>query len=178
MRRPLLLMVVLGFGISIISSGRFTLRLIVDGALSFAFAPVCELAAFAVVYSTGRRTLPFAKAVDRFFAGNTPWLWWLFGIMLATAVLPVRQHGHLLPALLVACLLPIAFSIAFDLRFMRDVMGRTRGRARVDIVVQRIIAWSAATAYFFGLASSPRTFLYLFVEIRDTIAWSVAELFT
>jgi hypothetical protein len=31
---------------------------------------------------------------------------------------------------------------------------------------------------FFGLASSPRTFLYLFVEIRDTIAWSVAELFT
>jgi hypothetical protein len=176
LRRPLLLALILGFGISLIASGRFTARLIVDGALSFAFVPVCELAGFAVVYRTGRRSLPFAEASDRFFAGNTPWLWWLLGIMIAAAVLPVLQHGHLLPALLIASLVPIAFSVAFDLRFFREALGRTRGRARADVMLQRIISWSAATAYFIGLATTPRDFLYWFVEMWDVIAWSAAEL--
>ena len=65
-RRPLLLALSLGFGISLIVSGRFTVRLIADGALSFAFVPLAELAGFALVYRFGPRTLPFAGAVDGF----------------------------------------------------------------------------------------------------------------
>jgi hypothetical protein len=80
-RRPLLLALVLGFAISLIVSGRFTVRLIADGALSFAFVPLAELAGLALVYYLGRRVLPFAQAVDRFFSGNTAWLWWLLAIM-------------------------------------------------------------------------------------------------
>mgnify|MGYP003399930456 CR=1 FL=1 len=70
-RRPLLLALVLGFGISLIVSGRFTVRLIADGALSFAFVPLAELAGFALVYRFGHRTLSFAEAVDGFFAGRS-----------------------------------------------------------------------------------------------------------
>jgi hypothetical protein len=174
-RRPLLLMLLLGYGVSLIASGRFTLRLVVDGALSFAFVPLCEFAGLAVVYRLRRPTLSFAEAVDRFFAGNTPWLWWFLGVLIAAAVLPVRQHGHLLPALLVAAVLPIVLSVFIDVRFFRDVMGSTRGQARLDVTLQRVISWSAATAYFLGLAITSRDFLYLFVEMWEQIVWSVKE---
>ena len=44
----------LGFGVSLHASGRFTLRLIVDGTLSFAFVPLSQLIAFAVVHRIQR----------------------------------------------------------------------------------------------------------------------------
>ena len=175
-RRPLLLALVLGFGISLIVTGRFTVRLIADGALSFAFVPLAELAGFALVYRFGHRTLSFAEAVDGFFAGNTPWLWWLLGIMTATVVLPVLQHGGLLAPLLLASPIPIVLSVRHDLRFFRDALGATRGRARIDVSLQRIVSWSAATAYFFAVAITSRDFFYLFVEMWDLIVGWASEL--
>ena len=55
-RRPLLLAFRLGCGVSIVASGRFTLRLIVDGTVSFAFVPLCELIAFVIVHRLPRGT--------------------------------------------------------------------------------------------------------------------------
>ena len=175
-RRPLLLTLVLGFGISMIVSGRFTVRLIVDGALSFVFVPLCELVAFAVVYHLRRASLPFPHAVDRFFAGNTPWLGWLMAIMLAAALLPVTRQAPLLAPMLITAAIPIVLSVRFDLRFCRDVLGRTRSRAMVDVALLRMIAWSGATAYFFGVAITRRDFFHLFVEMWDLIAGWVGEL--
>ena len=62
LRRPLLLAFVLGCGVSLLASGRFTPRLVVDGTLSFAFVPVCELIAYAIVYRLQRGSRPFAQA--------------------------------------------------------------------------------------------------------------------
>lgn len=83
LRRPLLLAFVLGCGISILASGRLTLRLIVDGMLSFAFVPACQLAGLAAVYRARRAPLTFSEAADRFFEGNSPWLWLLVATMAA-----------------------------------------------------------------------------------------------
>ena len=163
--RPLLLALFLGFGVSLLTSGRFTLRLIVDGALSFAFVPLCEFAGFVAVYRVTVTSPPLSQAVDRFFAGNTPWLWWLLSIMVAASLLPAERHGSLMAPILLSAPIPIALSLALDLRFFRDVMGRTTGRAVFDLALQRIIAWSAATAYFLGVAITTRDFLYLFVEM-------------
>src|SRR5262245_20165683 len=80
-RRPLLLMLVLGCAVSLGVSGRLTIRLLLDGALSFAFIPLSQLAGFALVYRLRPPALPFADAVDRFFAGNTVWLWWWLAFM-------------------------------------------------------------------------------------------------
>jgi hypothetical protein len=169
------LALMLGCAVSLISSGRFTIRLIIDGALSFAFVPICGLAGLGVVYVMRRPARPFAETVDRFFAGYTPWLWWLLAGMTATAMLPVLQHGHLLPALLVASLIPIVLSVVVDLRFFREAIGSTRSQARVDLVIQRLVSWSAATAYFIGIAITSRDFFYLFVEMWEAIVWSVRE---
>ena len=36
--------------------------------------------------------------------------------------------------------------------------------------MQRAVAWSAATAYFFGVALTTRDFLYTFVEMGQEIS--------
>ena len=185
-RRPLLLAFTLGCGVSMLASGRFTLRLVVDGALSFAFVPLCGLVAYAIVYRLQRGTPQvvgpastsanatadkeaghYAEAVDRYFAGNTPWLWWLVALMAAAAILPVRTTD-LLAIALTTWVIPIALSVRFDWRLFRTA-GRTRALAVADIVLQRAIAWTLATAYFFGIASSSRDFFYLFVEMKDMV---------
>jgi hypothetical protein len=167
LRRPLLLAFVLGCGVSMLASGRFTLRVIVDGTLSYAFVPLCELVAYAVVYKLQRDTGPFEQAADRYFAGNSPWLWWLVALMTAAAILPVRTTDVLSIAL-ITWVIPIAFSVRFDWQFFRRA-GRTRALVVADIVLQRAIAWTLATAYFFGIASSSRDFFYLFVEMKDMV---------
>ena len=167
LRRSIFLAFTLGCGVSMLASGRFTLRLIVDGTLSFAFVPLCELAGYAIVYRLQRGTRPFAQAADRYLAGNTSWLWWLVALMAAAAILPVRTTD-LLSIALVTWMIPIALSVRLDWRFFRRG-GRTRALAVTDIVVQRAIAWTLASAYFFGIASSSRDFFYLFVEMKDMV---------
>ena len=69
-----LLLFVLGCGLSAAATGRFTLRLIVDGMLSFAFVPAITIALLAVIGRPSPSRLPFARAIDVFFAGYAGWL--------------------------------------------------------------------------------------------------------
>lgn len=167
-RRPLLIAFVLGCGVSLLASGRFTARLIVDGALSFAFVPLCQLAAFAVVHRLQRSQRPFSQAADRYFAGNTPWLWWMVGLLVVSAMLPAVRAGSVLALMLITAPIPVALSVRADWRLFR-ADGRTRGQAAMDIALERTIAWTLATAYFLGLAITSRDFFYLFVEAGQAI---------
>jgi hypothetical protein len=159
----------LGCGVSLLASGRFTLRLIADGAVSFAFVPACELIAFAVVHRVQRASRPFTQAADRYLAGNAAWLWWMLALMTVITLLPARRLGSLLAPILFTAPIPIALSVRFDWRFFRGE-GRTRRQAVLDILLQRAIGWSLATAYFLGVALTTRDFFYTFVEMRDEIA--------
>jgi hypothetical protein len=150
-----------------LASGRFTLRLIVDGTVSFAFVPLSELVAYAIVHRLQRGTRRFAEDADRYFSGHTPWLWWLVALMTASAILPVRTTD-LLAIALVTWVIPIALSVWLDWRFFRSA-GRTRALAVTDIVLQRAVAWPLATGYFFGIATTRRDFFYLFVEMKDMV---------
>ena len=74
-KRALLFLLVMGCVVSAAASGRISARLILDGAISFAFIPIFQIAAFALVYRFRRRAagaLPFARASDQFFAGDFP----------------------------------------------------------------------------------------------------------
>ena len=64
-RRPLFLAFVLGCGVSMLGSGRLTLRLIADGALSFAFVPLAELLGFVIAYSKSRPATSAKATVAR-----------------------------------------------------------------------------------------------------------------
>ena len=176
LRRPLLVAFVLGCAVSVLASGRFTLRLIVDGTLSMAFVPACQILGLAAVFPFRRTQVPFAEAVDRFFAGNTVWLAWMFVFIVLGAVLPVTEQDLDGPFLISSCV-PILWSVAVDRRFFADVMGRTGWGAAVDIAIERLVAWLAAMLYFLGVAVDGRfgEMFYLFVEIWDAIvAWSAS----
>jgi hypothetical protein len=110
-RRPLWLAFVFGCLVSAAASGRFSVRLIGDGALSFAFVPAFEVAALAIVCRTGvRARLPFAEAVDRFFAGNRPWLVWMTIVAAVFSVVPPRSVGPLVKPELFGSVVPLVSS--------------------------------------------------------------------
>ena len=46
----------------------------------------------------------------------------------------------------------------------------------MDILLQRAIGWSLATAYFLGLAITSRDFFYLFVEAGQAISTWIREI--
>jgi hypothetical protein len=153
LRKPLLLMLVLGLGVSAAASGRFTARLIVDGALSLAFLPAIEVAALAVVNARGtRRRLPFAEAVDRFLAGNEPWLVWLICVTIVSVTVPPRQIGAWLPWVASTAMVPFGLSVRLDVRFFSDVCHRSPREAITDLLLNRAIGWPLGVAYFFGIA--------------------------
>ena len=95
-RRPFLLLLVLGCLVSALSSGRFAPRLVLDGALSFAFIPLAEVLALAAVlgFSTEPR-IRWSRAVDLFCVGNAPWLVWMVLLAMAAAA----NHGDVVELL-------------------------------------------------------------------------------
>jgi hypothetical protein len=152
-RRPLLFLLFLGCSVSLMVSGRFTLRLVVDGAISFAFVPAFCLAGLAVVCRLGARTArSFASVADAFFAGFTPWLVWLIVAGGVLGVVPPRAFGSWFSPLLIAGALPVIWSLRIDWRFFQDTLGRSPRQALRDLAVHRAIEWIGIVAYFLGVA--------------------------
>jgi hypothetical protein len=156
LRRPLLLLLVMASVVSIETSGRFTLRLIADGAISFAFVPFFEVLSLGVVYRHEPREMPFARAVDLFFARQWPWLFWLAAFATLRAVSTPMQAGAPPPIvfdLVLASLVPAAAVSAWiDLRYFRDVLPG-RGSAIRSLLLQRGIGWFCTLGYFLGVAA-------------------------
>lgn len=142
---------------SSLASGRFSVRLIFDGAVSFAFIPVLEVAALAVVYWRATRRdvrppLSFTRAVDVFLHGNTPWLIWLAAVATLGAFIAPRQAGWWFWPVLTSAVIPVAWSVRIDLQFFRQTLQRSRRSAVLDIVMNRAVSWTLAIAYFLGIA--------------------------
>jgi hypothetical protein len=147
LRGPVLNAFVLGWAISMIVTSTLVPRLVIDGAISFLFVPVIQVLAFAVVYRRTRRHVEFAEAADRFFATNTPWLLWLFGLGLWCVLQSPRDAAlWSLTEILVAlgALIPV---MAWSWWLERDLL-----RVRESLVF-RAIAWPAVLIYFLGIAT-------------------------
>src|SRR5256885_3015965 len=76
-RRPLWLLLAIGSTVSILAGGRLTARLVLDGAISFAFIPLFEIAALAVVARRMPQRVAFSRAVDLLFTASGPWIVWM-----------------------------------------------------------------------------------------------------
>jgi hypothetical protein len=152
LRRPLLLAFVLGCAVSLMTSGRLTLRLAAPATIYWSFVPLCEIGSLALV-SRGRK-ISFAETIDRFCAGHTAWLLWLIVFAAFWAFVPPvdawRWAGNRL--WMPSAWLVLAWSAYVDFGFFRRVLGRSRARAWRDLLAQRLLCWAAALAIF--LASS------------------------
>lgn len=152
-RRPLLFLLFIGCLVSLLASGRITVRLIVDGAISFAFVPAFCLAGLAVVWRLGpRAALPFARVVDAFFAGFTPWLLWMIVAGAVFGIVPPRAFSPWFYPVLIAGAVPLVWSLGIDWRFFRETLGRSPRQALRDLAIHRGIEWIGGVAYFLGMA--------------------------
>ena len=154
LRKPLLFLLVIATGASLTGGGRLSLRLLLDTSVALAIIPVIQVVAFSVVYWTGRRRLGLSSAVDGFFSGSGPW----FAAITVVAAFgafasPIAAAQWFSRIGTMAFLAAIVLSVRLDFAYVRDGLGRTRQRAAVDVVVQRVIAWSVTVAYFIVTAS-------------------------
>jgi hypothetical protein len=146
-------LLVLGCTVSLGVSGRFSLRLIADGAASFTFLPIFCVAGFSTAYFISReRPLPFARALDLFLTGLLPWLLWLIALGTICTIVPPRRLGPWIGPLEVSLAVPAIWSAVLDFHFFREVMARTPRAATWDLLVYRAVAWGGSTAYFLGIA--------------------------
>ena len=157
LRRPLLLLFAMGLLLSLGSSGRLSVRTLADGMISFAFLPATQIAALAVVYLRGDRLVPFARVVDAFFVSHAPWLLWIlvFSVWILPRTAEQMSTMSFKGSLVVvgSLVVPACWAWYLDLQFFRVVLPRASGRAGIDLLTQRVIAWTASLGYFFGIAA-------------------------
>jgi hypothetical protein len=158
-KRALLFLLVMGCVVSAAASGRISARLILDGAISFAFVPIFQIAAFALVYrfrtSTQRRAPTansFARASEQFLAGDVPWLLWLVAVAAFLGIRPPRVSAGWFLTIVATAIVPAILVARLDFRFFRHGLGATSREAARSVIAHRAIAWTLAITYFFGIA--------------------------
>jgi hypothetical protein len=155
-RRPLLVAVVLGCTMSLITSASLTLHLAGPATFYWGFVPLAEIAALAAVCRRTRRTGPFGRTVDLFFAGHGPWLFWLIGLCgIWSFVPPIQAYDFTRVWLYGAGAIVIVWSAYIDFCFFRFAMGKKPARAGGDLLVQRLVSWTIVVAVFGGPAIVP-----------------------
>jgi hypothetical protein len=154
MRRPLLLVFAMGMLLSVASSTRVSLRVVVDSMISFAFVPIIEILAVGIVYLRCDRRVPFTRAVDLFFVSNSPWLLWILGFCIwQAATSPTRMSQTTALALVASLLVPAAWAAYIDLQYFRTVITRGDRTAGFDVITTRLVGWLGVLGYFFGIAA-------------------------
>ena len=157
-RGPISFLFVFGCVISLLASGRLTIRLVADGMVSFAFIPVFEVIALAVVVrrttgaDRGRAAVPFARAVDLFFAGELPWVLWVIAVGTVCAVVPPRELGPWIQPAMASSFVPLIWSIWIDFHFFREAARLPPTSAYRRLIAHRLMTWTAIVAYFLGIA--------------------------
>ena len=150
--RPLFFAFTFGCVISLLASGRLTLRLVATGTLYAALIPLVEIAVVAILWR-GARAIRFARAVDLFFMGHGPWIAWL---LILSAVWSFFQPtpAFAFTRLWFYAALPVAVWSAYvDLCFFRFALQyRQAGRA---LIFERLFCWVPALIIFGGSAVLP-----------------------
>jgi hypothetical protein len=154
-RRPLLTALILGCAVSLVTSGRLTVRLVGPASLYGCFVPLLEVASLATVWRPGRQSVSFSRASDLFFASHGPIQLWLVAFSAIWAFVPPFQAFAWLGHLWVwagSATLMLAWSGHSDYWFFRCVLERPPAAAMRGLVQQRLLCWSGIVLFF--LASS------------------------
>src|ERR1035438_2111170 len=127
-RRPLLVAAVFGCAVSLMTSGRLSLRLAAPATLYWSFVLLLEIAGLAAVWPWKRSPLSFARAIDLFFVSNTPWSLWFTAFAAAWGFFPPARvfawTGNPWPWYASALAVGL-WSACLDFRFFRAIPGRT-----------------------------------------------------
>ena len=138
LRRPLLVVLILCCGISVLASGRLSLHLLGSTAIYWTFVPLTGMVGLAAV----ERPWPAAATVDRFFAGYAPWLLWMtaFTAFVSTGSNMVMGPDAYLFWELAACAV-LLWSCWIDYRFFGSAW---------KLALHRAVSWTLFGTIFAG----------------------------
>lgn len=148
-RRPLLVAVALGSMVSMLASGALTARIVLSATTYWTFVPIAEALALLVV--AGRRLERGSRsaAIDTFFAGHGPWTLFMIAVTgVLTFVSPALWWTLLTGALIVGMAIVMLWSASIDFWFFRTALSASRAGAIRDVLVHRLLTWTAVFAVF------------------------------
>lgn len=148
LRRPVLVAAVLGCSMSLLTHGYLSPGLAASSAIAWCYVPLAEIAGLAVAWRAAGRAIGWPRAVDLFFAGHAPWLFWMIlcaGFWIPAADLPSL---HASPVLAGSMLLILMWSAYIDLQFFRHAAGFSRPVRY--LLLQRCVTWGLFLGIFGG----------------------------
>ena len=151
LRRPLFQALFFGGIVSLSTSQRFTLRLILGGAVAWAFVPLLQVVSVTVIRRVlARGAFARSRVVDLYFMGQGPWLLWLLAWTAVATALPVPQAHALtgtwaLPLSLAAAAL---WSGTVRVAFFREVLALRGLRVLGALLLHIGITWGAVVLFF------------------------------
>lgn len=141
LRRPLVVLVVIGTAVPIMAVQRVTLTLLAASMVSFSFVIAIQLlVGAAIVASAGSRQVGFPRALDLWFAGHLPYSLWLLMVAAVFASLP---YGSL-DGLVLLAVMPAAWTAVIVAAFCRQVLGTSRAGARWRAAAHFVLTWAIA----------------------------------
>lgn len=152
--RVAFLLLVIGVGVSILTTGRLVLHHVVGSMLAWCFAPAIQLVAASVgVHLTAPKGRDLRRLLSIYLVGNGPWLVLFallpFAMVLAPdkdAVVRVGLERGVVPFAVFAAL---AYGVFLTFAFHRSTIGASRGRAALATLVDLILK-TVLTLVWFG----------------------------
>jgi hypothetical protein len=156
LRRPLLLCIVLSYGISMLVAGTVTARLALTAVLTWSYVPLVEVLGLLLVTWRARDRPPSSVTIDAFFVGHAPFTLFMLLLTFTISSLPVELRWSALigPALWLAMFV-LAWSAYVDVCFFRYVMHMPTGRAAGMAIGWRLITWTVVFGVFAMASSTP-----------------------
>ena len=139
LRRPAVVLVVIGTAVPIMAVQRITLTLLAESMVSFGFTVAIQLMVGAIIVaSAGSRQVSFPRALDLWFAGHAPYSLWLLTV---AAVFASRPYGSL-DGLIVLAAIPAAWTAVIVAAFCRQVLGTRSAGARWRAAAHFVLIWA------------------------------------
>jgi hypothetical protein len=143
LRRPFLVLVVIGVSMALSATRHVTLSLVVSTTVIWSVVVLAQAAiALAVIPRVSK--VSRARAFDLFFASHVPWsLWLLFDAAWAPAML-----GRPAMPLWFAAVPPLVLTPRMIAAFFRQVCGMDRRRAAIRTLLQQALSWALLIALY------------------------------
>jgi hypothetical protein len=150
--RAAFLALLLGCCVSLSTTGRLTLRLVVSAGVLWSFAPALQaLSASVVVLAFARGRLPLLRALELYFAGIGPWSLWLLAVAGVSAFAPAETiaawSAGLGSRVLTTALVPLVWSAFITRGFLR-ALTPSRAKVYAGLALHGLLVWGAVVLFF------------------------------
>jgi len=153
LRRPAFFALLIGSCVTLSTSGRLTLRLLLSTTVLWSFAPLLQLiAAAAVIRALGRKRLSLAAGLDLYFLGIGPWSLWLLLVAGVYSFASPEQTARWFTdsgfSVVNSAIVPLAWSALVTFGFLRAALGLDLRRALAGFVLHGALLWGPVLAWF------------------------------